>query len=173
VYNGNTAALTDATSGALITPTSSGNSSQIVILWGTPSRRSFGPSPLGPTYYDNRTLNLILQLLTLILLGHKVGRYVIERRKNQRFELRLPLEIIGAGAKPKTIGETKNLSSSGVLFTAAAPVQVGESIEYFITFPKAPGTHTEVRLRCLGTVLRGEQQLAFAATLERYEFVRK
>src|SRR6266851_4296848 len=97
---------------------------------------------------------------------------MIEQRKNQRFELRLPFEIIRAGAKAKT-GETKNVSSSGVLFTSAAPVEVGEPIEYFITFPKAPGSHVEVRLRCVGKVLRGDAQAAFAATLERYEFIRR
>ena len=98
---------------------------------------------------------------------------MIEQRKNQRFELRLPFEIIRAGAKIKTTGETKNVSSSGVLFTSAAPVEVGEPIEYMITFPKPPGSHIEVRLRCVGKVLRGDQQTNFAATLERYEFVRR
>jgi uncharacterized protein (TIGR03437 family) len=34
-YNGNTAVLTDAVSGALITPTSSAKPGQVVILWGT------------------------------------------------------------------------------------------------------------------------------------------
>jgi hypothetical protein len=111
--------------------------------------------------------------LTLAPYAYKVVDTVIEQRKNQRFELRLPFELIRAGANPKTTGETKNVSSSGVLFTAAAPVQVGEPIEYFITFPKAPGARAEVRLRCVGKVLRGEQQSDFAATLERYEFVRK
>jgi hypothetical protein len=97
---------------------------------------------------------------------------VTEQRKNQRFELRLPFQIVGTGPSPKTTGETKNLSSSGVLFTSAAPVPVGEPIEYMITFPKAPGTRSEVRLRCVGKVLREDAELAFAATLERYEFVR-
>jgi len=97
---------------------------------------------------------------------------MIEQRKNQRFELRLPFEIVRGGAKPKSTGETRNVSSSGVLFTSAAPVEVGEPIEYLITFPKPPGSHSEVRLRCVGKVLRGEMQ-AFAATLERYEFIRR
>ena len=52
------------------------------------------------------------------------------------------------------------------------PVPVGEPIEYVITFPKTPGTRGEVRLRCVGKVLREDSELAFAATLERYEFVR-
>jgi hypothetical protein len=98
---------------------------------------------------------------------------VIEQRKNQRFDLKLPFEIIRAGANHKTIGETRNVSSSGVLFTSSIPVEVGEPIEYLITFPKAPGSRADVRLRCVGTVLRGDPALTFAATLERYEFVRR
>jgi len=97
---------------------------------------------------------------------------VIEQRKNQRFELKMPVEIVRSGMNLKSMGETKNVSSSGVLFTAAEPVEVGESIEYFITFPKSPGTHFEVRLRCVGKVLRGDADATFAATLERYEFLR-
>ena len=70
------------------------------------------------------------------------------------------------------MGETRNVSSSGVLFTSANPVPVGEPIEYFITLLKAPSEHADVRLRCVGKVLRGEPDSGFAATLERYEFVR-
>src|SRR5258707_8824695 len=97
---------------------------------------------------------------------------MIEQRKNQRFELRLPFEIIRGGASPKSPGETKNVSSSGVLFTSAVPVEVGEPIEYCITFPKPPGSRSEVKLRCVGKVLRNDPETTFAATLERYEFLR-
>lgn len=96
----------------------------------------------------------------------------MEQRKNQRFDLRLPFEILGAKSqRPK--GETRNVSSCGVLFTTPLNVQVGEPIEYLITLPKAPGTRLDVRLRCIGKVVRKDQPAAaFAATLERYEFVR-
>lgn len=97
---------------------------------------------------------------------------MIEQRKNQRFDLRLPFEIIRGDAKEKAVGETKNVSSSGVLFTSATPVEVGEPIEYMITFPRVPGSKSEVRLRCVGKVLRNDPEETFAATLERYEFVR-
>jgi hypothetical protein len=97
---------------------------------------------------------------------------VIEQRKNQRFDLHLPLQIVSSGVKTKAKGETKNISSSGVLFTSTEPVPVGEPIEYVITFPKAPGTRTEVRLRCVGKVVREGADSTFATTLERYEFVR-
>jgi hypothetical protein len=97
---------------------------------------------------------------------------VTEQRRNQRFELKLPFEIIRMGTNTKMVGETKNVSSSGVLFTSNAAVAVGEPIEYFITFPKQPNSRAEVRLRCVGTVLREDPELKFAATLERYEFIR-
>jgi len=49
---------------------------------------------------------------------------------------------------------------------------VGESIEYMITFPRTPGARKDVRLRCVGKVVREDTQ-SFAASLERYEFVRE
>jgi hypothetical protein len=97
----------------------------------------------------------------------------MEQRKNQRFDLHLPFEIIDGPAKTKSKGETRNVSSCGVLFTSKAPVEIGTSIEYMITLPKASGTRSEVRLRCIGKVVRSEQPSRFAATLERYEFVRQ
>ena len=110
--------------------------------------------------------------MTLVLSGYKVEGTVLEQRKNQRFDLRLPFEIVQAGAHPKFFGETRNVSSTGVLFKSEATVEVGQPIEYLITFPKAPGSRAEVRLKCMGKVLRGDQEAMFAATLERYEFVR-
>jgi hypothetical protein len=86
--------------------------------------------------------------------------------------LRLPFQIVGSGTNVKTSGETRNVSSSGVLFTSKERIPVGDPIEYVIYFPKAPGSISEVRLRCVGKVLREDTGPAFAATLERYEFVR-
>ena len=97
----------------------------------------------------------------------------MEQRKNQRFELRLPFEIIDGVTNTKSKGETRNVSSCGVLFTSKAPVAIGESIEYMITLPKAPGVRSDVRLRCIGKVIRGDEASRYAATLERYEFVRQ
>jgi hypothetical protein len=113
--------------------------------------------------------------LTLVLHVYKVQstvNNVMEQRKNQRFDLRLPFEIIRTGAPAKLWGVTSNVSSSGVLFSSDTVVEVGEPIEYFITFPKPVGSRSEVRLRCVGKVLREAPESKFAATLERYEFVR-
>jgi len=99
----------------------------------------------------------------------------MEQRKAQRFELRLPLELIRKGSQALSQhGETKNLSSVGVLFAADAPLRIGEAVEYLITLPSTPelGDNGRVRLHCLGKVVRMSPETGVAATLERYEFVR-
>jgi hypothetical protein len=114
--------------------------------------------------------------LTLSLFAYKVGSevLVIEQRKSQRFELRLPLELVRAGSVSlgKT-GETRNLSSSGILFCAFdLPVSIGDPVEYLITLP-VNNSNSEVRIRCVGKIVRQDEGTgAAAATLERYEFVR-
>ena len=90
------------------------------------------------------------------------------------------MEIMGGknavsqeNARSATEAETRNVSSCGVLFTAKAPVEIGEPIKYLIMLPKAPGARIDVRLRCVGKVVRSSESLHFAATMERYEFVRE
>jgi|SRR5579872_4798792 len=106
----------------------------------------------------------------------------MEQRRTRRFKLQLPLSITRAGAERVTLaGQTRNISSSGVLFTTEREPDLGGPIEYIITLnhdgPQA------VNLRCIGKVLRSERMdslpntsappaFQIAATLERYEFVR-
>lgn len=106
----------------------------------------------------------------------------MEQRRTRRFKLQLPLSITRAGAERVTLsGLTRNISSSGVLFTTEREPDLGGPIEYIITL-NHDGPQS-VNLRCIGKVLRAERMigsadasapLAFqiAATLERYEFVR-
>ena len=95
--------------------------------------------------------------------------------------MELPLSITRAGTERMALaGFTKNISSSGVLFTAQAEPGLGGPIEYIIRLIDA-GTQPVV-LRCVGKILRferapsmsseGELFYQIAATLERYEFVR-
>jgi hypothetical protein len=107
---------------------------------------------------------------------------VQEQRRNRRFELRLPLELVRAGSRRVgEVVETMNLSSGGVLFASGQEIEIGSPIEYFITLPSSPKNQDGVRLHCMGKVVRrqlvrnekGEEEpTAIAATLERYEFVR-
>lgn len=101
-----------------------------------------------------------------------------DQRKNQRFELKLPVELVRSGSQPVgKSGETKNVSSSGVLFTADAEVQIGQPIEFMITLHTGESGNA-VRVKCLGKVVRLDNVAAeqnprsVAATLERFEFVR-
>jgi hypothetical protein len=105
----------------------------------------------------------------------------MEQRRTRRFQLELPLSIVRAGAERVTLpGLTRNISSSGVLFTAGAEPDLGGPIEYVITLNREGPQ--PVNLRCVGKVLRSECTYAnaepdrrayqIAATLERYEFVR-
>jgi PilZ domain len=105
-----------------------------------------------------------------------------DQRKNRRFELHLPFELIRTGSRPtRKSGQTRNMSSGGVLFTSDAEVRVGEPIEYVITLPRGSDGRA-VRLRCVGKVVRydpdrkaspeEERPPAVAATLERFVFIR-
>ena len=105
----------------------------------------------------------------------------MEQRRTRRFKLQLPLAITRSGAERVTFaGYTKNISSSGVLFTAEREPDIGGPIEYVITL-NHDGPQS-VNLRCMGKVVRsdrvsplGDETRSFqvAATLERYEFVRE
>ena len=100
----------------------------------------------------------------------------MEQRRTRRFELQLPLSITRSGAERVVLpGFTRNISSSGVLFTMSGEPDLGGPIEYVIVLNR-DGPQS-VSLRCMGKVLRAdpdEESTSFqiAATLERYEFVR-
>jgi hypothetical protein len=105
----------------------------------------------------------------------------MEQRRTRRFQLELPLSITRAGADRVALAcRTKNISSTGVLFTAGTEPDLGGPIEYIITLSR-DGPQS-VNIRCVGKVLRAERMIqtiegerrAFqiAATLERYEFIR-
>src|ERR1700733_2403472 len=97
----------------------------------------------------------------------------MEQRRAQRFELKLPLELIRKGSQPLSEhGETRNLSSVGGLFAAGSPLRMGEAGGDMTPLPSTPERDTRVRLPCLGKVARFSNATGVAATLERYEFVR-
>ena len=105
-----------------------------------------------------------------------------EQRRHPRFNLMLPVEVVRAGRKRVHIkGQTRNVSSCGVLFECPMDLTIGEAIEYTIILPTGSHEAGRVYIRCLGKVVRkaepgssadGQVQ-AVAATLERYTFVRE
>src|SRR5436305_14032403 len=57
-----------------------------------------------------------------------------ERRRVPRFNLKLPITLTRKGARELSEnGQTRNLSSKGVLFRAETNLRVGEVIEYVVT----------------------------------------
>ncbi len=104
---------------------------------------------------------------------------VVEQRRSKRFDVKLPVKLLRNGLRSISgVGETKNLSSGGVLFNSDTRIDIGEPVEYLISL----SPEGEVNLHCLGKVIRldggeGPRQepampFEVAATLERYEFVR-
>lgn len=99
----------------------------------------------------------------------------MEQRRSRRYDLKLPVELVRAGGlRTSASGETCNVSSGGVLFSEpGVPVEIGQPVEYLIDLPTGHRLG-EIRLRCMGTVVRhDEDRQTVAATLERYEFVRR
>ena len=96
---------------------------------------------------------------------------MFDQRKNRRFALRLPLQIIRPGLATPLPVETRDVSSGGVSFISDVALLPGEPIEYEITLLENLDTRRPVRLRCLGKILRSHEG-SCAATMERYEFVR-
>ena len=107
---------------------------------------------------------------------------VTERRRSQRFDLSLPIQIMWLADKQVELGgETENVSSAGALFAVEGETpRMGSSIEFMVTLTSAPkGSETPtVRLRCRGRIARstktaGDESEKVAATIDRYQFVRE
>jgi hypothetical protein len=105
---------------------------------------------------------------------------VVEQRRSKRFDVKLPLRLVRNGLRPISgAGETKNLSSGGVLFASDTRIDIGEPLEYVISLLPSGG----VNLHCIGKVIRLDsdgpadddpaKRFEVAVTLERYEFVRQ
>ena len=101
-----------------------------------------------------------------------------EQRRSQRFQLTLPMTVVrGSRGEINKIGETRNLSSTGVYFVVGDAIESGSLLEFVITLPDEIAITGPVRLLCKGKVTRVEQQedalMGVAATIERYEFQRE
>ena len=85
--------------------------------------------------------------------------------------------VRGSRGDINRIGETRNLSSTGVYFVVNEPIELGSLLEFVITLPDDISLAGAVRLLCKGKVTRVEQQeeslYGIAATIERYEFLRE
>jgi hypothetical protein len=100
----------------------------------------------------------------------------LDRREAVRYGLKLPVDIVRVGSRPVSgIGETRNISRSGVLFTAETRLEIGESIQLHINLRGADHL-PDIILNCWGTVVRSQVSFGsriIAATIMRYEFGRE
>jgi hypothetical protein len=96
----------------------------------------------------------------------------MEQRKSQRFDLRLPVELLRCGSRTvEKAVESRNISSNGILFRSEVDLAPGEALEYLVTLNPGSEGQKPVKLYCMGKVVRRVDK-GVAATLERYEFLR-
>ncbi len=97
-----------------------------------------------------------------------------EMRSAVRFPLHLPVAVT-TESRPLP-GQTRDISSGGVLFQVDAALPVGSPIQFSISIPaEVLGTGSLVQVKCAGRVVRctseGEHH-AVAAVIDEYYFER-
>ena len=102
-----------------------------------------------------------------------------EKRRARRFPMTLPVAVraeeVGKGELKV---QTRDISSSGVYFEFATPLDIGTALEFVLTLPEEITKGSSVRIKCVGKVVRVDRpressQIGVAATIERYEFLRE
>ncbi len=99
-----------------------------------------------------------------------------ERREARRFTMSLPMRVLPREAKGREVdAHTRDVSYRGLYFTADSKFDIGSEIEFVITLPQQVTQSGDVKIRCLGEVVRIEPtengRLGIAAKIARYEFV--
>jgi hypothetical protein len=95
----------------------------------------------------------------------------VERRSHRRFRLCLPVRVRDNQAR-EAEAHTRDISSHGICFFVSQPFVVGSAVQLVLTLPSEITCNGPVRVRCLGRVIRVEQNCisaAVAAVIEDYE----
>jgi len=105
----------------------------------------------------------------------------VERRSARRFTMTLPIELRLGGdtiqraeASAAQRARTRDVSFRGLYFMAEQPYKAGSPVEFILTLPKEVTLATDVRIRCVGHIVRVdsyEEGHGVAAQIERYEFL--
>ncbi len=105
--------------------------------------------------------------------------YGSDKRRARRFPITLPMLVKADEAEGQQEVQTYNVSSSGVYFEFASPLDVRTALEFVLMLPAQITKGNVVRVKCVGKVVRVDQGksgkgfLGVAATIERYEFLRE
>ena len=103
----------------------------------------------------------------------------MDNRRARRFPLTMPATVkVEESAHESASVRTRDVSSSGVYFHFASPLDVGTALEFVLTLPEEMTKSAPVRIKCMGKVVRVDQgqetsDIGVAATIERYEFLRE
>jgi len=80
-----------------------------------------------------------------------------DRRRNRRYELRLPVHyrVAEKGMMPRTgSGNTCDLSSNGLSFRCRRPLPIGAHIEMMVDWPSKYGDMYPIELQVTGFIVR-------------------
>lgn len=102
-----------------------------------------------------------------------------ERRTAQRFTMQLPVEVEAPGAGGRVATRTDDVSFRGVYFHINQNFEVDSPIDLVLTLPHEVTLSQDVRVHCVGRVVRVERpaeganggQVGVAAVIERYDFL--
>lgn len=109
----------------------------------------------------------------------------VERRKQPRIPMQVPITVWNGGGVPEIIGTTRDVSLKGVFFFVAAWPVKGRAFQFMLTLPSLPSRQMpdfcdgrvisshEFRVFCQGKVVRVEtsgspRHFGVAAIIERY-----
>jgi hypothetical protein len=97
-----------------------------------------------------------------------------ERRVTPRVPKREPIHFKWKnGGVHESSGQTKDISTAGVLLECDTPPKVGSSIEFVVNMPPELGNGQSVRLLCKGTVVRTgtneQKRTAVGVKISSYE----
>lgn len=100
------------------------------------------------------------------------------RRAAHRYSMTLPVEVKGSAAAGPVSTTTKDVSFRGVYFTVNQNFEVNSPIDLVLTLPREVTLSDDVRVHCVGHVVRVDKQPAekggqvgVAAVIERYNFL--
>jgi hypothetical protein len=100
----------------------------------------------------------------------------IERRSSQRFDVQLPVSLRMANAAKESRCLTQDVSASGTLLYSDQSLPESSSVELTFVMPSEITFEGNLRVRCLGKILRVTPPqigayYSVAVHFERYEFL--
>jgi hypothetical protein len=94
-----------------------------------------------------------------------------ERRVKSRYplELNVRYQTMGAAGPVAGVGQTVNMSSSGMFLTCASNIREGARLKLFIEWPSLLNGTTPLQLITVGTVVRCTE-IGISVVFESYQF---